>query len=90
MHGRKAWWFVPPQTRKFHQQKLAKVNACDYLRTGAPTGAVMCVQQPGEIMYFPKDWQHATCMLDEWNIAVGAQARSQYSQSVQHYSTTHM
>lgn len=73
VHGRKAWWFLPPR----HKRKAAQIkrtNACGYLRVGAPAGAQLCVQQPGEIIRFPTGWQHATCMLDAWSVSVGAQA----------------
>jgi hypothetical protein len=38
-----------------------------------PPGTVSCVQHPGEIMWFPLDWYHATCALDEWTVGIGAQ-----------------
>ena len=69
VHGRKLWWFMEPGT-----PAPPRFNACSYIRSGAPKGSVTCLQQPGEVMVFPKRWLHATCMLDDWAVGVGAQA----------------
>jgi cyclopropane fatty-acyl-phospholipid synthase-like methyltransferase len=70
VEGRRMWWFLPPSA-----PKPERANACLYM-TGEvplPPGAVSCVQNPGEVVWFPKDWYHATCALDEWTVGIGAQ-----------------
>ena len=51
------------------------LNACGYLEGTAtpPPGTMTCIQSPGDVIWFPKDWYHATCSLTHWNIAIGAQ-----------------
>ena len=69
--GRRVWWFLPPDTFP----KPERVDACGYM-TGKykpPANAKTCTQNPGEIVWFPKDWLHATCALDEWTVGIGAQ-----------------
>ena len=68
--GTKVWYFLPP-----HAERPTKVNACLYLdgTVMPPPGTTTCVQSPGDVIWFPKDWYHATCSLTEWNIALGAQ-----------------
>jgi 2-polyprenyl-3-methyl-5-hydroxy-6-metoxy-1,4-benzoquinol methylase len=72
VEGRRMWWFLPPSS-----PKPDRVNACEYLKKGAqhkpPEGAISCVQEPGDIIWFPKDWFHATCALDSWTVGVGVQ-----------------
>ncbi len=70
VEGRRAWWFLPPSA-----DKPARINACNYLNGTAkpPAGALTCIQEPGDIVWFPKDWYHATCALDDWTIGIGAQ-----------------
>lgn len=69
--GHKVWWFLPPDVAT----RPIKQNACGYLDGTAkiPPGTTTCIQSPGDVIWFPKDWYHATCSLTEWNIAIGAQ-----------------
>lgn len=68
--GHKVWYFLPPTV-----ERPTKVNACGYLdgTVTPPPGITTCTQSPGDVIWFPKDWYHATCSLSEWNIAIGAQ-----------------
>lgn len=70
LSGRKVWWFQPPGSKKL--SRSARGNGCSYFAR-PPAGSTVCVQSPGELVYFPKDWFHATCMLDRWSAGVGAQ-----------------
>lgn len=70
--GRKAWWFLPPR------HGTPKINACHFLRDTnimdlEEDGMQVCLQNPGEIIWFPDKWVHGTCALDPWTIGVGAQ-----------------
>ncbi len=71
VEGRRQWWFLPPDTTP----PPPRVNACGYL-TGEsvlPLGVTTITQEPGQIIWFPKDWYHATCALDDWTLGIGAQ-----------------
>jgi hypothetical protein len=55
VHGRKAWWFLPPDAVI---QTKPRVNPCLFM-SGArppPSGATFVMQQPGEIVLFPNQW----------------------------------
>ncbi|KAL7552988.1 hypothetical protein ACHAWF_016228 [Thalassiosira exigua] len=73
--GSRLWFLAPPSTNKGLREP--PVPACDYLsgRAALPDveGIMACVQRPGEVMYFPPYWYHATCGLEEWNVGVGEQ-----------------
>lgn len=68
--GYKVWWFLPPD-----KPVPRKVNACHYLtgKEELPPGTTTCVQLPGTIIWFPKDWYHATCALSDWTVGIGKQ-----------------
>lgn len=74
VEGRRQWWFLPPSTQPAPQ----RVNACTYLNDGSsvkllPADIISFTQHPGDIVWFPKDWYHATCALDEWTVGIGWQ-----------------
>jgi hypothetical protein len=71
--GSRMWFLLPPSTPFSAVEKPPP--ACEYLynREALPNGAMMCIQNPGEVMYLPKNWWHATCGLEEWNVGVGEQ-----------------
>lgn len=71
IEGRRQWWFLPPDTNP----PPSRVNACGYL-TGEfdlPPGTTTIIQEPGTIVWFPHEWYHATCALDDWSVGLGAQ-----------------
>lgn len=71
VEGRRQWWFLPPET----SPPPPRVGACGYLtgESELPPGTTTIIQEPGTIIWFPKDWYHATCALDEWSLGIGAQ-----------------
>lgn len=71
--GSRLWFLLPPSTSSKNVEY--KPPACEYLynRESLPSGAMACIQTPGEVMYLPKNWWHATCGLEEWNVGVGEQ-----------------
>ena len=71
--GSRMWFLLPPNTPT--KTLDYKPPACEYLykREKLPDGAMMCIQNAGEVMYLPADWWHATCGLEEWNVGVGEQ-----------------
>ncbi|KAL3921538.1 MAG: hypothetical protein SGILL_002699 [Bacillariaceae sp.] len=70
VEGRRVWWFVPPS-----EPAPKRVNACLYLtgHESIPPKATRFEQNPGDIVWFPKDWYHATCALDDWTVGIGWQ-----------------
>ena len=75
------WWFLPPDTKR-----PPKINPCQFLTnestwpsTMKTTGQeeqpiiISVLQQPGDTIYVPKGWYHATCALDDWTVGVGMQ-----------------
>ena len=68
--GHKVWFFLDPK-----KPRPQKVNACDYLsgKERPPDGTTTCIQSPGDVIWFPHDWYHATCSLTDWNVAIGQQ-----------------
>ena len=75
IHGRKMWWFLPPSTTT-----PSKENPCLFLmdkqRNALPKETLSVIQQPGDTIFVPKKWYHATCALDDWTVAVGMQRGS--------------
>mmetsp|Transcript_16224 Transcript_16224/g.19814 ORF Transcript_16224/g.19814 Transcript_16224/m.19814 type:complete len:1003 (+) Transcript_16224:128-3136(+) len=81
IHGRKMWWFLPPDTAR-----PEKGNPCRFLTAAysegesygklPPENALSVLQQPGDTIYVPQNWWHATCALDDWTVAVGMQRGS--------------
>jgi cyclopropane fatty-acyl-phospholipid synthase-like methyltransferase len=70
VEGRRMWWFLPPSA-----EKTPRVNACNYMdgTENPPNEAISCVQEPGDVIWFPADWYHATCAMDDWTVGIGAQ-----------------
>ena len=52
-----------------------KKHGCEWL-LGEPSAAAQdpriqsCVVEPGQVIYVPTSWHHATCNLDEFTLAV--------------------
>jgi len=76
--GAKRWWFMPPRVE---YNKAAPRHVLGY---GAGQGAhnppvegiagqLRCDQRPGDVLWFPAGWWHATMSLEHWTVGVGAQ-----------------
>ena len=48
-------------------------HPCDWLEYAAPDGLEFCVQMAGDVMYFAKGQEHATCNLEDFVLGIGAQ-----------------
>lgn len=72
--GRKVWILASPEAAKPSET----MQPCDLLvnRQDWPSGVLTCTVNPGEIIYLPNMWYHATCNLDEFTLAVGAKGTS--------------
>jgi len=76
VQGTKVWFVAPPEV-----DKLPIRHPCTYIAQ-RPPGVLMCAVRPGETIYVPDRWHHATCNLGgegAWgqrNLAVGGQGDS--------------
>ena len=73
--GRKAWWFrMASSSPKFDPCKMLPEQA---LNASIGDGLLFCVQHPGETVYFGNLTWHATCNIDPFVLAVGAQGHTE-------------
>eukprot|EP00441_Pelagodinium_beii_P043725 CAMPEP_0197636552 /NCGR_PEP_ID=MMETSP1338-20131121/12020_1 /TAXON_ID=43686 ORGANISM="Pelagodinium beii, Strain RCC1491" /NCGR_SAMPLE_ID=MMETSP1338 /ASSEMBLY_ACC=CAM_ASM_000754 /LENGTH=513 /DNA_ID=CAMNT_0043208797 /DNA_START=177 /DNA_END=1718 /DNA_ORIENTATION=- len=70
--GRKIWILAPPR-RTVKRWPSQTEHACDLYknRDKLPAESVVCIQKPGEVLYLPSKWYHATCNADEFVLGVG-------------------
>lgn len=81
--GRKLWLLYPPAIRKppgFHpnmsvMEWIENRRSFEYAIDPAGDSNIdrqlrECIIRPGEILYFPANWMHATLNLDEYNLFV--------------------
>jgi len=81
VQGTKVWFIAPPDTPKPPIR-----HPCSYLSQTPPPkntlGVQACALLPGETLYLPERWHHATCNLGgegawgHWNLAIGGQGES--------------
>ncbi|CAE8642309.1 unnamed protein product [Polarella glacialis] len=65
LKGRKVWLLVPPGAPR----PAAVPPWWNLLQP--PEGLLVCVLEPGEVMFLPEKWWHATWNLDECTLALG-------------------
>ena len=53
------------QTLRSPTAKTSKTSDHEY---GYNSGLLECVTGPGEMLYFPSSWMHATLNVDEYNV----------------------
>jgi len=72
--GRKVWILAPHQV---NVPSMA-VLPCNLLeaRHSWPQGTLSCEVRPGEVIYVPDDWYHATCNLDDFTLGIGGKGDS--------------
>ncbi|XP_008577408.1 PREDICTED: jmjC domain-containing protein 8 [Galeopterus variegatus] len=66
IYGRKRWFLYPPEkTPQFHPNKTTLAWLQDTYPALAPSARPLeCTIRPGEVLYFPDRWWHATLNLD--------------------------
>ena len=78
--GRKIWYAVPPDSMTATMHDLigphtfpTRAFASEAFNT-LPIGdrPLMCVQHPGEVLYVPNRWWHATLNLEDFNLSFGS------------------
>jgi len=75
VQGRKFWSLGDPSEPK------PKEPTCDY-ETDRQDPRMQCVIHPGELLYLPESWWHATCNLEKWTIGIGGQGWKKGSRRV--------
>ncbi|CAE7883298.1 hmgA [Symbiodinium microadriaticum] len=70
LSGRKAWWI---SEKSNVPATFARRNPCQHIDSSTPPGYQFCIQQPGEVVYFPDDAFHATCNIDSFVWGLGSQ-----------------
>ncbi|KAF0687748.1 Aste57867_20532 [Aphanomyces stellatus] len=69
LHGRKRWFLYPPHAAvKFHpdESTLHWVESVYPTMAAPPTHE--CVLEPGDVIYFPSQWMHATLNLSPYTV----------------------
>jgi hypothetical protein len=61
--GRKQWVIVPPADGSAMSGQPLRCSESKGATADLPKGAVVIMQEPGEFVYLPADWAHATCNL---------------------------
>jgi hypothetical protein len=66
IYGRKRWFMYPPDMRpEFHPNRTTlQWLVDDYSRLAANRLPLECTVSPGEVIYFPDRWWHATLNID--------------------------
>ena len=66
IYGRKRWFLTAPDVRpEFHPNKTTlQWYFQDYAKVKSEIDLYECTLRPGEIIYFPDKWWHATLNLD--------------------------
>lgn len=71
LHGAKRWFFLPPTGPVSMHDFAANQSVAAWVATGlaglrADARIQHCTIVPGELVYFPHDWPHATLNLDPY------------------------
>jgi hypothetical protein len=75
--GRKAWFVAPPGPNS-KGADWEKKHGCEWL-LGNPSAAAQdpriksCIVEPGQAIYVPTGWHHATCNMDKFTLSLGGQ-----------------
>ena len=69
--GRKAWFVAPPDASRPSEKR----HGCEWLLGAAAKEPHVqtCVVEPGQAIYVPTAWHHATCNLDAFTLSLGGQ-----------------
>jgi len=86
--GRKAWYVLPPgsMSEEMHDETgpyIFPVRAYHGSMVAKPLGQrpLYCVQHPGEVVYVPNAWWHATMNLDRFQVAYGEKPNTKHQEN---------
>jgi hypothetical protein len=80
LFGQKRWWLYPPDTvPKPRWRDPAGMSTWRSNATNVQSEALECLQRPGEMLYVPESWHHATLNYGD-TLAVAQQSRVGSSQ----------
>ena len=70
VEGRKHWMLANPHAEKPEENPTCSMDTDGDARSKE---VLHCIQEPGDIIYFPDNWWHSTCNLAETTIGIGGQ-----------------
>jgi len=65
LKGRKAWWLAPPD------REIPPIHKPWEYVVQRPEGVALCIGEPGDILFLPEGWWHATWNLDDFVLGLG-------------------
>lgn len=70
--GRKVWFLAPPEQ---NMQQFRGQEPCSFKKQSKMIPS-SCTVHPGEVLYLPSEWHHATCNLDDFTVGVGGRGET--------------
>ena len=71
VQGRKAWSLAAPGSNMRPEWQAG--NGCALFQSAVGVKPIQCIVEPGQAIYLPTDWSHATCNLDPLTLSFGGQ-----------------
>jgi len=65
IHGRKHWILAPPEDEPMHHKDQ---SSRQWMEVNDSPSLMQCTLQPGDMIYFPDKWWHATINLDPYTV----------------------
>ncbi|KAL7581201.1 hypothetical protein ACA910_005986 [Epithemia clementina (nom. ined.)] len=71
LHGRKHWLLYPPEQKpeKFHKDQSSR-QWMEFVYPQVDPKPFECTLNPGDLIYFPDEWWHATINLDPYTASI--------------------
>jgi hypothetical protein len=86
MHGQKLWFLFPPKTSPPPRYSLPggmqRWVSEEYFKMEENKKPLECIQHPGQVMYIPEGWHHASMSIGE-SVAVVHRSRTSRAQEIQ-------
>ncbi|GAX14385.1 hypothetical protein FisN_11Hh157 [Fistulifera solaris] len=72
IHGRKHWILYPPKERPDYEKDQSSRQWMETTYWEVVSKPLECTLHPGDLIYFPDKWHHATINLDTYTVFVSA------------------